>query len=189
MAEELKLATNKKPTYFNKSLAIGILAGISTSVFGQPWGLTGIMSIITTGSITGGVAAIIEKNQAEQNIKYGKRISRPTFWNKDFLLSGLVGSIAGAFLEFAMPTGGIIQMSCMIGGAIAGGNAGKTKMEEEYKQAALLRQFEINKSEARNFSISKQSELCADKEQTTNNNFEVNLTNERLRKASFVNVR
>lgn len=79
MDEPLILKTNKKPTMFNKEMAIGFL----------------LPSAGLGGTILGG---IIGKERMERELIQGKLIDKPSVFNKSALIGGLIGAKAGLLI-------------------------------------------------------------------------------------------
>lgn len=159
MAQELTLKTNKEPSWFNKEMAIGALIGIAS-----PVGL-GIVGLATlAGAAIGGV---IGKNRMEKEKVEGKTVSdKPSFWNKDSAIGGLLGYMGGAIgagftlvssligagvaveagmtagaLIAAAATGALVAAGVVWAGSIAlgtfiGGRRGQKVEREEFAQAA-----------------------------------------------------
>ena len=151
MAEELRITTQKKPTYLNKSLAIGVLAGLCGSPIGMMWGFGSVIGILGAGTTLGIVGAIAEKNRIEEENKSGRILRKPTFFNKDLVLGGLGGLFFGSVLDSINPfpiISGVLPLSMMVAGATSGGNTGKIKMEKEYQQALIESQFDLSKTKA-----------------------------------------
>ena len=122
-----RLQVYDEPTMFNKEMAIGALMG-----FGP------------LGMIVGG---LIGKSRMRSEKLNGKMVGEPSAWNKDTILGGLLGSIAGvAILAVTMTTGvGVAAVAASIGGMLLGGyiggQHGKGVQEAEYYKAIDQEQY------------------------------------------------
>jgi len=123
MTQELRLKTNAEPTIFNKEMVIGTL----------------IFPIV--GTFIGGW---IGKNRMAREQREGRPVSAtPSFWNKDTLLGGLLGSYLVMGVSFALDItgpvgqvlGAIVSLAGVVAGAYIGGKHGEKRMEREYEQA------------------------------------------------------
>ena len=158
MADELVLRQDDTPTIFNKHMAIGALLGnIAGGILGgMAGGAYGSYAGRLLGSaIVGLIAGVKHKTEMEHDLNEGKIVSKPTSWNKDTLLGGLIGwMIGGALIGFAaaaLVSSGVtitaaVATSAVAAslitlvagtafGAIIGGKHGKHVMAKEYEEA------------------------------------------------------
>jgi hypothetical protein len=160
--QELILHTHEQPTLWNKSMAIGALAGnLLGGILGGWLGGTGgvligrMIGIIGLG-LAGGWG---RKQEMKEELVKGKRVTTPTAWNKDTALGALLGIFTGGVLSgilaksilLATATAGLTVdpdlafnlmatvMTSLVGGGliggIVGGMHGKERMAKEYREA------------------------------------------------------
>ncbi len=162
--DKIIVKSNEKPSYFTEETAIGFL-------------IAPIM-----GSIAG---AIIGHNRMEREQELGKVVSKkPSFWNKDLLLGGLIGStlvglaivaaviiapealvamtvgLSAAAIKFGMMAATL--MGGLVGGYI-GGEMGQDAEIDEYKKAASLHP-EVVKQHGYEMNISKDHAAYVERE-------------------------
>jgi len=149
MADELRVKADKSPTFFNASLAVGLITGLCAIPWSVMMGLVPVniirqakdmRLIMGSGALFGIVGGFLGKTQMEHDTKYGKKINAPTFWNKGLFLGALAGAIGGSAIDSAVFLGGITEAAIAIG-AIIGGSTHKKVMESEYQRAALEQQL------------------------------------------------
>jgi hypothetical protein len=88
MAQQLTLRKNETPTVFNKEMAIGIVTGLMV--------LPHALFFAAIGGIIGG---IMGKSRMQKEQMQGKTVSdSPSFWNKNTLLGGMLGSNLGLLI-------------------------------------------------------------------------------------------
>jgi hypothetical protein len=119
MPDKVIIRTNEQPTIFNKEMVIGFLA------------------FHAIGAVVGG---FIGKNRMVREQNEGKRLDKPSFWNKEAAIGGLLGIYAGVLATFFLAAGiGGIAAAVIAGagliGLTLGGTAGKRHQEQEYAQA------------------------------------------------------
>lgn len=154
----------EQPSYINKEMFIGMLAGIAIPIGGMIFGPL----LVAAGTFGG---AYIGRKRMEDELTNGKDVKPPTLKNKDALLGGLIAGFPGALLAGAalmigpwalieaveagylaslaasstgmmaasaalgMLTGGLVLAACIGAGALIGGYIGKKHMAKEYAQA------------------------------------------------------
>jgi hypothetical protein len=149
MVQEYTLKTNHTPSYVNKDMVVGgIIGSFFTPVVGTAVGAA-------IGSYIG------KKNQEKENAE-GKRVSEPSMWNRDSLIGGFIGYVAGgvaAAVSFAAITGvtitaaaagapvaataltvgtlvaGAVAVGGIVAGAYVGSKAGEARQAREYEMA------------------------------------------------------
>ncbi|WP_040626569.1 hypothetical protein [Mucilaginibacter paludis] len=185
MANDPRLATDKKPTFFNNSLWIGVLAGVCGGEVGQMWGIGGLVGSLGLGVAAGCVGAAIEKKGMEHDLKYGKEVRTPTIWNKDLALWGLAGMAIGSVLETLVPTRGILRSIAAAWFTVNGAECGKRRMEEDYQRAKEDDQCRSILTGKKNNAIKDATTINAKQEETAikpDKKFQKKLLNERLEK-------
>jgi len=156
MAQELTLKTNASPTIFNKDMLLGGLAAAALT------GLTGGTVLLGAAIVGGGalVGGFLGEKRMEREATIGKKVGEPSFWNKDTLIGGLLGSVIGspvlgaiagiAALAIGVATAGaatplVVGAAAIAGlagvvaapviGAYVGGRMGETRMANELQDA------------------------------------------------------
>ncbi|MDX1974900.1 MAG: hypothetical protein SFT92_04420 [Rickettsiales bacterium] len=135
MSETLRVPVNDEPSWFTKETAIGFL-------------MAGPLGFLVGG--------YVGKQRMEREKLDGRIVEKPSFWNKDMLLGGLLGGLVGSLGAVAVVvTAAIALHSAPIlafgglasalgylvgaaGGAYYGGTEGEKTMEQEYAQAVAL---------------------------------------------------
>lgn len=164
MAQPLILHTDKKPTMFNKNMAIGLLLA--------PLPIAGVLPLltVTTALIAGTIGGIIGKFRMKRELEEGKEVREPSAFNKSALIGGLIGGKIAGVINFgmmataaeaiSMPEVGAmtvamipaavtaatsiasillpalaIAVTAVAIGAFIGGRIGKKQQEKEYAEA------------------------------------------------------
>ena len=129
----------EEPTAWNKSAAVGAIAG------GLVFPVVGHIA----GAVIGGQ---MQKEKMQKELASGHVVEEPTALNKDAIIGGFIGSIAGGLLGAAVffgaaaATGGVVPVVALLAatalsvggtilGAMQGGKQGKEAMEQEYAAA------------------------------------------------------